>query len=116
MAVVAAEHADVVVEAQLDGAALVTVAAHQPDAHVALDHLAQLLHGDVRPHLSPTLQVQGLLADVLAGRPDVGVGLKVPPCMAGCGVVLVKPACPCALWLADLSGGCGRGVRHGAGL
>ena len=76
--VVTAEHADVVVEAHLEPANLVTIVAHQTLAQPALHHLAQLLQGHVGQQLGPTLQVQGPLADGFAGRPDVGIRLKVP--------------------------------------
>lgn len=76
--VVTAEHADLVVEAHLEAAALVAVVAHQALLQPALHHLAQLLQGHIGQPLCPALQALGPFADGPAGCLHVGVGLKVP--------------------------------------
>lgn len=65
--VVTAEHADVVVEAHVEGAILVLIPAHQPHFQAADEHLADLVDAHLGVVLCPALDL-------------LWVGAESPPC------------------------------------
>ena len=98
-----AEHAHLVVEAHLEGALLVAVAAHQAHIGAAPHHLAHTLHADPGVVLGLALQVSDVLwaaANFLSTADDVAVGFQVSSLGPGGWEVHVEPLGPRALWLA----------------
>lgn len=107
MAGVTAEHADLIVEAHLEAALLVTVVAYEAILQPALHRLAQLLQRNIRHGHRAALQGHGLLAQVPAGSSDAGVGLEFTAGSARHWAALIQPVGPGAAGLA----GCGATAR-----
>lgn len=104
---VTAEHTDLIVEAHLEAALLVTIVAYEAILQPALHRLAQLLQRNIRQSHCAALQGHGLFAQVLAGSSDAGVGLEFTAGSARHRAALVQPVGPGAAGLA----GCGATTR-----